>query len=358
MAMNTRCETLRDRLAEQRFDALLVGNPVNIQYLSGFTGSAGYLVVKQDSAMLFVDGRYSEQAEQQFTGGRVTTTPRDILGGVLGTLRGDGAVARLAFEARHLPYDQWARVAKDLDRVEVTPSMDLVERLRGRKDVAEIAAIREAVTITDHAYEDLLQWLEPGLIESEVAARVEYFQRKQGAERKESLTAVGSGPRSSQPHCIAGTRRLGAGEAVMLDLGCVWNGYTSDLTRTFFLGTPPEEFRTIYRIVGEAQAAAIDAIRPGRPGREIHAVAHDYIARHGFGQWFPHGLGHSVGLNIHEGPRFSATETALIEPGNVITVEPGIYLSGRFGVRTEDVILVTEDGCEVLSHADRTLMTL
>ncbi len=196
------------------------------------------------------------------------------------------------------------------------------------------------------------------MVESEVAARVEYFQRSRGAERKESLTAVGSGPRSSQPHCIAASRRIESRDAVLLDIGCVWDGYTSDLTRTIFLGTPPEEFRTIYRIVGEAQAAAIDAIRPGRPGREIHAVAHDYIARQGFGQWFPHGLGHSVGLNIHEGPRFSASETALIEPGNVITVEPGIYLPGRYGVRTEDVVLVTERGSDVLSRADRTLKTL
>lgn len=144
----------------------------------------------------------------------------------------------------------------------------------------------------------------------------------------------------------------------MLDIGCSVDGYNSDLTRTLFLGSPPDEFRTIYRIVGEAQDAAVDAIKPGRTGGEIHAVAHDYISRHGFGQWFPHGLGHSLGLNIHEGPRFSATEAAPIEAGNVITVEPGVYLPGRYGVRTEDVIVVTQGGCDVLSRAGRTLTIL
>lgn len=346
---------VRFALAAQRLDALLVTNLVNIRYLTGFTGSAGCLVVGQDSTTLFVDGRYSEQAEQQFTEGAVTTTPRDILAGVLDAFRDSLSVRRLGFEPQHLPHDQWTRVSARIDAV---PSIDVVERLRGRKDAEEIAAIRQAVEITDLAYADALTWLKPGLLEAEVAGRIEFFQRAKGAERKESLTAVGSGPRSAQPHCIAGGRRIGQDEAVVLDIGCTVDGYHSDLTRTVSLGEPPEEFQTIHRIVGEAQAAAIEAIKPGRTGREIHAVAESHIERSGYGEWFPHGLGHSLGLNIHEGPRFSVSEAAPIETGNVITVEPGIYLAHRYGVRTEDVILVTTGGCEVLSRADRTLAVL
>lgn len=348
---------VRFGLDAQRLDALLVTNRLNIRYLTGFTGTAGCLVVAPDRATLFVDGRYSEQAAQQFAEGAVQVTPRDILGGVLRTLR-ESPIRRLGFEPAHLPYAQWMRVTRQLEGLEVVPSIEIVERLRSRKDDLEIAAIRRAVELTDRAYEDALTWIQPGTVETEVAARIEYFQVMRGAERKESLTAVGSGPRSAQPHCVAGARRLARDDAVMLDIGCTVDGYNSDLTRTLFLGSPPDEFRAIYRIVGEAQAAAIEAIKPGRTGKEIHAVALNYISRHGFGQWFPHGLGHSLGLNIHEGPRFSATEEAPIEAGNVITVEPGIYLPARYGVRTEDVILVTQRGCEVLSRAGRTLTTL
>jgi Xaa-Pro aminopeptidase len=343
-------------LTEERLDALLIGNLMNIRYLTGFTGSAGYLVVEPDGATLYVDGRYTDQATQQFAGGRAVTTPRDILGGVLKAVTEGRTASRFGFESRHLPHEQWRRVADALAGSDVVPTVDTVERLRGRKDPSEIAAIRRAVEITDRAYEDFLTWVKPGMPEYEVAARCEHFQRSQGADRKETRTAVGSGPRSSLPHCIAEERVLGTDEPVMLDVGCTVDGYTSDLTRTAFLGKPSKEFEEIYRIVGDAQAAAIQAIRPGAIGRDIHNVARDYLARFGYGDRFPHALGHSIGLNIHERPHFSAYETQAIEPGNVITVEPGVYLPGLHGVRTEDVIVVTDTGCEVLSHARRDLV--
>jgi Xaa-Pro aminopeptidase len=346
---------LRKYLSDQRLDAFLTGNLMNIRYLTGFTGSAGYLVVSPDGTTLYVDGRYTEQAQQQFAGGRVETTPRDILGGVLKAVQGR-KLSRLGFESRHLPHDQWQRVAEMLKGTEAVPTLDAVERLRSRKDPSEISALRRAVEITDRAYEEFLTWVKPGMSEFEVAARCEYFQRGQGADRKETRTAVGSGPRSSLPHCIAADRVLGPNEPVMLDIGCVVDGYTSDLTRTIFLGSPPKEFEDIYRIVGEAQALAIKAIKPGAVGKDIHNVARDYLARFGYGDKFPHALGHSLGLNIHERPSFAEWETGTIEVGNVITVEPGIYLPGRYGVRTEDLIVVTETGCDVLNRTDHALM--
>jgi Xaa-Pro aminopeptidase len=352
-----RLERLQALLAAQRLDALLVGALPNVRYLTGFTGSAGYLVVCQGGAVLYVDGRYAEQASREFAGGAVTTTPRDILGGVLASLS-DRRPARLGVEAAHLSYEAWRRIADTASGVEVAPTAGLVEGLRARKDAEEVAALRRAIAITDQAYEDCLTWIAPGLSEGEVAARCEYFQRSRGADRKETRTAVGSGPRSALPHCIAADRRTAADEPVLLDLGCTVHGYTSDLTRTVFLGRPPEAFVRIHRIVAEAQALAIQAIRPGVEGRAVHAIAAQCIARHGYGDRFPHALGHSIGLNIHERPQLSPTETQSLEPGNVVTVEPGIYLPGRFGVRTEDVVLVTEAGCEMLSRAPRDLATV
>jgi Xaa-Pro aminopeptidase len=235
------------------------------------------------------------------------------------------------------------------------PTVDLVERGRARKDADEVAAIADAVALADDAYADLLTWIAPGMREFEVAARCEYFQFLRGGGRRGSETAVGSGPRSAMPHCIATDRVLGRDEAVMLDLGCTIRGYMSDLTRTLFLGRVPDEFAAIHRVVGEAQARVVERLRPGVTGREMQAVAADHIAAAGYGDAFPHALGHSIGLVVHERPGFAASSTEVIEAGNVITLEPGIYLRGRFGVRTEDIVLVTETGCRTLTAADHAL---
>jgi Xaa-Pro aminopeptidase len=358
VGVKDRLGRMRQELAAAKLDAFITGTIMNMRYLTGFTGSAGYLVVAQDGATLFVDGRYTEQAESQFTAGQVRTTERDILAGAMRALTSGQAPARLGFESRVLPHEQWRRLADTLgSATELVPTQDVVERLRGRKDAQEVDAIRRAIAITDRAYQDFLTWVKPGMIESEVAARCEYFQRGQGAERKETRTAVGSGPRSSMPHCIAADRTLRANEPVMLDIGCTVDGYTSDLTRTVFLGTPPKEFEAMYAAVGEAQRLAIAAIKPGIAGRAVHEIARNHLIERGFPE-LPHSLGHSLGLNIHERPSFSAVETAAIEVGNVITVEPGIYLTGRYGLRTEDVIVVTQNGCEVLSKQESALQVL
>jgi Xaa-Pro aminopeptidase len=358
VGVKERLGRLRQTLAASRLDAFITGNMMNMRYLTGFTGSAGYFVLTDDAATLYVDGRYTEQAESQFPAGAVRTTERDILAGAMRALTAGSPPARLGFESRTLPHEQWRRLADTVGgATELVPTLDVVEGLRGRKDSQEVEAIRRAIEITDRAYEDFLTWVKPGMVESEVAARCEYFQRSQGADRKETRTAVGSGPRSAMPHCIAADRTLQKGEPVMLDIGCTVDGYTSDLTRTVFLGAPPKEFEAMYAAVGEAQRLAIAAIRPGIAGREIHEIARRHLIERGFPE-MPHSLGHSLGLNIHERPSFSSTEAAQIEVGNVITVEPGIYLSGRYGLRTEDVIVVTPTGCEVLSHQERALQVL
>ncbi len=282
------------------------------------------------------------------------TTPRDHLAAVLGTISADGP-RRVAFESRWLPHAEWRRLGETAPDVTWVAALDLVERWRARKDADEIAALTEAVALADDAYADLLTWIAPGMREFEVAARCEYFQFLRGGGRRGSETAVGSGPRSAMPHCIASDRILRADEAVLLDLGCSVRGYMSDLTRTVFLGRVPDEFAAIHRVVGEAQARVIEQLRPGVTGREMQAVAADHIAAAGYGDAFPHGLGHSIGLMVHERPGFAASSADRIEAGNVITVEPGIYLAGRFGVRTEDIVLVTDTGCRTLTAADHAL---
>ena len=353
VGVKDRLGRLRQELQTSKLDAFITGNIMNIRYLTGFTGTTGYVVVTHNGATLFVDGRYTDQAQSQFKGGQVQTTERDILAGAIRTLT--AGRGRVGFESRALPHEQWRRLADTLGTgTDLVPTLDIVERLRGRKDAQEVAAIRRAIEITDLAYQDFLTWIKPGMVESEVAARCEYFQRSQGSERKESRSAVGSGPRSSMPHCIASDRTVQANEPVMLDIGCTVDGYTSDLTRTIFLGSPTKEFQAMYVAVGEAQRLAIAAIKPGVEARAVHEIARKHLVEQGFPE-MPHSLGHSLGLNIHERPSFSAVETAPIEAGNVITVEPGIYLSGRYGLRTEDVIVVTENGCEVLSKQESAL---
>jgi Xaa-Pro aminopeptidase len=338
-----------------RVDGLLIGQMVNVRYLTGFTGSAGVLVVTGADATLYVDGRYAEQAQHQSQGATAQTTTRDILGGVLRIVK--GKFRRLGFEGHALPYEAWKRISDAVAGTEVTPTSNLVEGLRAKKDAEEVAAIGRAARISDDVYADCLEWIRPGMREREVAGRIEHEHRRRGADRKDTQTAVGSGPRSAMPHCIASDRIIETNEPVMLDIGGLIDGYTSDLTRTIFLGTAvPEEFRRIHDAVDGALRLVIERARPGMTGRQVHEIAHAHLRTAGYGDYFPHALGHSLGLAIHERPQFSAFEDAVIEPGNVITVEPGVYLPGKFGVRTEDLVLVTDQGCELLNGAERALM--
>lgn len=356
MAFARRMEQLRIRLTAQELDALLVNHMPNIRYLTGFTGITGLLVVTRDSETLFVDGRYVEQARAQATAA-VQETTRDVLDGVLQDLA-RGRFRNLGFESPRMSHAGLVRIRATLNGIHLVPITNWVETLRSRKDANEIAALRKAIAIADTAYEDFLNWIRPGLTEREAAARLEFFQGTAGGSRKPSETIVSSGPRTALPHGIATARRIQPEEPVMIDIGALVDGYTSDLTRTVHLGRPPTQFEQIYRVVGEALAKAEDRLRPGMTGREVDAIARDNIERSAYGAYFVHSLGHSVGLEIHEKPSFSTAEDAIIEPGMVVTVEPGIYLPGQFGVRTEDIVLVTDTGCEVLTRSGHELRVL
>jgi Xaa-Pro aminopeptidase len=348
----------QDELRAQGLGGLLVTRLTNIRYLTGFSGTTAFLLLSEEP-VLVVDFRYAEQVANEVAGLPVRTvqSSRELWPAVKRMLAESGW-SRIGLESEQLTLRQYLELSGADGGIEWVPTAGLVEGLRRRKDADELAAIREAISITDAAMQDLLGVIEPGMSEHRVAGEIERLQRAKGGERSASEIIVASGPRSALPHGIASDRVIGANEPVMFDLGTVVRGYLADLTRTIHLGPAPEEFRRVYDVVLEAQSAAEQAVAPGRTGREVDAVARDIIAAAGFGDRFGHSLGHSIGLDNHETPLLSPLDDTVLEPGVVYTVEPGVYVPGLGGVRIENVVLVTEDGHEVLTQNPKELIEL
>lgn len=338
-------------------DALLVTRLTNIRYLTGFTGTTAFLVFSA-KPVIAVDFRYKDQVEREVSGIGVhqVVSSRELWPATLDLVR-QGGFARVGLEGTNLTLSQFLELQSP-NETELVPTSNVVEGLRYTKDEDEIDAIRRAVRLTDEAMHDLLEVIEPGMTEHRVAGEIERLQRAKGGERSASEMIVASGPRSALPHGIASERVIEAGEPVMFDLGTVVDGYLGDLTRTIHFGSASDEFRRIYEVVGEAQQLAEEAIRPGMTGREADAVARDHIAAAGYGDRFGHSLGHSIGLDNHEMPVLSPYDATVLEPGMVVTVEPGIYLPGVAGVRTEDIVVIREDGCEILTTSPKELIEL
>jgi Xaa-Pro aminopeptidase len=345
---------LRKLLAEQSIDALLVGQPENRFYLSGFTGSAGMLYISAQSASIAVDFRYHEQVgveSPQFQLVKVASS----YAAALPELLAREPVKRLGFEADHATYadvQDWMSVGPE---VEWVPTKALAMDLRAIKDADEIAALRQACRLTDEALAAALAKVRSGMTERDLAWLIEGYIRTHGSPGVSFDIIVASGPNGARPHAKASDAVLPVGEPIVIDMGARLGGYCADLTRTVCLGQPndPDRFWHIYNTVLRAQQAAEAAIRPGLTGKEVDAIARDLISEAGFGESFGHGLGHGVGLAVHENPRISPLGVAPLATGNVFTVEPGIYLPGWGGVRIEDVVLVTENGVEVLSEAPK-----
>jgi Xaa-Pro aminopeptidase len=352
-----------DHIAEARrylsscgVDALLLLKMENRRYVTGFTGSAGLVVVTASEALLAVDFRYEEQAVLQAPTCQVLRGGADPVGVLVEAVRAR-AVRRVGFESEFVPYAQVERLREKLAPVDLVPLPD-VDRLRWVKDAEEIAVLSRAAEIADVACAYILERLRPGLTEREVAVDLEVFMRRAGAERVSFESVLASGPRSALPHGRATGRVMAAGDLVTLDFGAVYEGYASDITRTVVLGTPDDRQRQIYEIVREAQQRALEAIRPGVSGRQVDAAGRSVIAAAGFEGAFGHALGHGLGLDVHEGPRLSPRDDTVLEAGMVLTVEPGIYLPGWGGVRIEDDVVVTAEGCRVLTHAPKDFRVL
>lgn len=352
--MIARIDALRQALARRQVPAMLVTDPLSMRYLTGFSGDVGLLFIKESQALLAVDPRYTEQAQQEVNGDDIEIEEvRQSWASALAELSERLQLRSLAVEAEHVTLRQWDEWRAAAPHVEFSSLTGLVAEQRAVKSASEVAAIETAVALTDEAFVAFRSWLRPGVTEAEAAWFIESYMRTHGAESVAFELIVASGARGAMAHARPGPRAIRAGEPVVVDIGARVNGYNSDLTRTLWAGPPDERFQHVYGIVLEAQAAAEAGIRAGITGKEADAIARAYIESQGFANEFGHGLGHGVGLAIHEAPRLSYLADAELRTGNVVTVEPGIYIPGWGGVRIEDMVVVTDEGCRVLTRASK-----
>ncbi|MFN2488475.1 MAG: M24 family metallopeptidase [Actinomycetota bacterium] len=352
MNHEARIEGLRAKLDGLGVDALLVTNLTNVRYLTGFSGTNGQVLVSSSEAVFLSDPRYAARAADLVQGAEVVIYPSKLVDLLPGRVEAAG-VARLGIEARTMTVAQRDDLAGPLEGVELVSTSNVVEGSRRAKDAEEIAAIREAVRLGDEAFMWILDRLAPGKSERDIALELEVRIRRQGAEDVSFEPIVGSGPLSAHIHHTPSERPFEDGDLVLLDFGSLSGGYCSDLTRTVVLGSASERQRVIYSTVLEAQARGIAAVAVDAPCAEVDGVARELIATAGHGDAFPHGLGHGVGLDIHEAPTCNRLSEERLVAADVVTVEPGVYHVGWGGIRIEDCVLVTPDGGEVLGSAPK-----
>lgn len=347
-----RLAKLRCKLADEGLDAILITNAANRRYLSGFTGSAGTLIISQDRALLATDFRYHEQVEKQAPQFELAKI-KDRLTSLLPDLVSSMGIQRLGFESEDVTVGLLGRLDDALpEGVEFVGTSNVVEEMRAVKDENELATLRRAIALADAAYAHIADFMQPGMTEHQVAWELESFMRTHGAEKAAFEIIAAAGPNGAMPHARATDRVIQAGEPVVMDLGAVVDGYCSDLTRTVVLGKADSQYRKVYEIVLQAQQAALRDIRPGMTGQEADALARQVITEAGYGDAFGHGLGHGVGLLVHEKPSMGRlSDKEVLQPGMVFSIEPGIYLPGWGGVRIEDLVLLGEDGPRPLSQA-------
>jgi Xaa-Pro aminopeptidase len=355
--MQHRLERFRHVLQEQQLDALLVTNPLNRRYLSGFTGSAGTLLVTHKHALLMTDFRYESQAKTEAPNFEVRlVTNEAAVTQALPKLIQELAIQKLGFEAATVSVSQfsgWRNALAAESQVQLVETDGLIEHLRRIKDATEIELLRQAVRIGDEALAAIRPMLRPAMREREVAWELEKAMRERGAEGLAFEIIVAAGDNGSRPHARAGDEQLGVGRPIVMDFGARVEGYHGDMTRTLVLGEADDQFWTIYNTVLEAQQKAAAAIRAGITGPEADGIARSHIAAAGYGEAFGHSLGHGVGLAIHEDPRVSYLREDVLPAGAVVSVEPGIYLPGWGGVRIEDLVVITETGAEVLTQSSK-----
>ena len=353
--MNKNMNKIRSVLKEKNLDGILLYKPENRRYTSGFTGSVGYALITETDAKFITDFRYIQQAAAQCEGFEIveisgTKTVANILN--------DLHIHQLGIEEDFMTYGQFTKFTAELEDAHMVPLEGAILKLRSVKMPGEIENIEKAAHIADKAFEHILGFIKPGLTESDIALELEFFMRKKGASKLSFDSIVASGKRSSLPHGVASDKIVELGDMITLDFGCVYKGYCSDMTRTVVLGKADNRQREIYDTVLEAQVTSLEAVRPGITGAELDTIARDIINDSGYGQYFGHGLGHGVGLEVHELPHVNARGNVPMEPGMVITIEPGIYIPDFGGVRIEDLVSVTDSGYKVLSKSTKEFIEL
>jgi Xaa-Pro aminopeptidase len=349
-------ETLRQSIAKHNADALLVTHPANVRYLSGFTSPQdARILVTLDKILFITDGRYTVQAQQEVTlETQIIPTSKVTVIDYLAELV---KPYKLAVEANHMTLDV-AKAFQEKSGRDVIATMNLVTDLRLIKSPQELDFMREAAALADKAFTYILNVLDTGMMEIEVALELERFLRKQGSEGVAFDIIVASGERSSMPHGLASQKIIQMGELVTLDFGAKLHGYHSDMTRTVGMGDVPDDQQELYAAVLETQELALAQIGPKKNGKVIDQIARDNFKKYKLDEYFVHSLGHGVGLEIHEGPALSQRKEDILEVGMTVTVEPGVYVPGKAGVRIEDLVVVTAQGCERLSHSPKTYLSI
>lgn len=354
--MMVRVNKLRKLMKKNNISSFLITSSYNLRYLTNFTGTTGLAVITLDKAFFITDFRYTEQAMAQVQGFEIIQNTGPIHDEVVGIIEKE-QLANLAFEETFVSFAEYS-LLEEITPCDLLPVTGLIEELREVKDEEEIAIIEKACSIADLAFKHILTMIKPGMTEIEIANQLDFYMRSLGATGVSFDTIVASGVRSAMPHGVASQKVIAKGDLITMDFGCYYQGYVSDMTRTFAIGDPGSKLKDIYQIVLEAQLKVLDEAKPGLTGIQLDAIARDHIASYGYGEAFGHSTGHGIGLEIHEGPNVSFKADKQFVAGNVITDEPGIYLTGLGGVRIEDDLLITKKGNRVLTQSPKELILL
>ncbi|GAA0443577.1 Xaa-Pro dipeptidase [Lentibacillus halophilus] len=342
---------LRIKLEESGIDAILVKSPVNRRYLSGFTGTAGAVIVSQHDARLITDFRYIEQANEQAVGFTVVKQTNPIHQDIDSQLK-QMNVNHLGFEKDHVTYSDY-ELYQETFMAELSGVSGLVEDLRLIKTEDELNVLKQAANIADHAFDHIRNYIKPGVKEIDISNELEFFMRQQGADSSSFDIIVASGYRGALPHGVASDKKIQSGELVTMDYGALFQGYCSDITRTVAVGDISADLAAIYDTVLQAQLRGVDGVKPEMTGKQADALTRDYINDQGYGDYFGHSTGHGLGMEVHEAPGLSFRSDKTLEPGMVVTVEPGIYIPDVGGCRIEDDIVITDSGNERLTEAPK-----
>ncbi len=352
-----RINKLRNLREEKEFDAIMITSKKNRFYFSNFTGTAGTILITNSDNYFITDFRYMDQAKEQTEGFEIIEISKNKNKNLIKFLN-DHNLKNIGFEDGDLSYKQYQELSNIDSDIEYSPLSDEINEYRKIKDDEEVDTIKEAIKITEKAFKKIITYIEPGMKEREVAAELEYYLRKLGGEGPSFDFIIASGKRSALPHGVASDKTIETGDFITLDFGTYYKGYCSDMTRTIVVGEPEEKQVEIYNIVLKAHLEVIDKIKPGMTGQQADQIARKIIEEAGYGDNFGHGLGHGLGIEVHEAPRLSTTSEEVLKPGMIVTDEPGIYIPGWGGVRIEDDLVITEDGCNSLNKSNKELIII